>query len=161
MWRKAAVLALVLALGAAEVRAHVGHDHGDEEEEEGVNYRRKSLVLVKIYCLIIVFFATFIPGISPYYLRWNEAFLLLGTQFAGGIFLAVSMIHFLPDADATFRKHTSKEYPFAFMLACVGFLLTLLADAAIESVYGKEQKRQLQAAPADVEKNFSSGALCS
>ncbi|KAE8693574.1 hypothetical protein F3Y22_tig00110809pilonHSYRG00235 [Hibiscus syriacus] len=32
---------------------------------------------------------------------------------------------------------TPKEYPFAFMLACVGYLLTMVADCVVSYVYGK------------------------
>lgn len=96
-----------------------------------VNLRSKSLVLVKIYCLIIIFFSTFLAGISPYFYRWNESFLLLGTQFSGGIFLATALIHFLSDANETFRGLKHKEYPYAFMLAAGGYCLTMLADVAV------------------------------
>lgn len=62
---------------------------------------------------------------------------MLGTQFAGGVFLATALMHFLSDANETFGDLTSKEYPFAFMLACGGYLLTMLADCVIVLVYGK------------------------
>lgn len=63
---------------------------------------------------------------------------MLGTQFAGGVFLGTALMHFLSDANDTFRDLTTKEYPFAFMLACVGFLLTLLADCVVSHVFAKE-----------------------
>ncbi|GAU23728.1 hypothetical protein TSUD_128320, partial [Trifolium subterraneum] len=80
---------------------------------------------------------TFIAGISPYALRWNEGFLILGTQFAGGVFLGTALMHFLSDANETFGDLTDKEYPFAFMLACVGYLITMLADCVISSLLEK------------------------
>ncbi|KAI4306203.1 hypothetical protein L6164_029498 [Bauhinia variegata] len=79
------------------VAAHSGHNDDDDadaaatgdvdEDHHHDNLRAKPLILVKIWCLIIVFFATFVAGISPYVLKWNEGFLVLGTQFAGGVFL--------------------------------------------------------------------------
>ena len=81
--------------------------------------------------------ATFVGGVSPYFLKWNEGFLALGTQFAGGVFLGTAMMHFLSDANETFEDLTTKEYPFAFMLACAGYLLTMVADCAIAFVWGK------------------------
>ena len=45
------------------------------------------LVLVKIWCLILIFVGTFIRGVSTYSLKWNKWFLVLGTQFAGDVFL--------------------------------------------------------------------------
>lgn len=102
------------------------------------NLRAKSLILVKIYCLIIVFFATFAAGVSPYFYRWNHSFLVLGTQFAGGVFLGTAMMHFLSDASSSFEALTTKEYPFAFMLASGGYLLTMLGDCIIQHIFAKE-----------------------
>ncbi|KAG2310960.1 hypothetical protein Bca4012_025458 [Brassica carinata] len=128
------------------ILAHGGSDHEEEEEAAAANQptqasgttvvdlRSKSLVRVKIYCLIILFFSTFLAGISPYFYRWNESFLLLGTQFSGGIFLATALIHFLSDANETFRGLKHREYPYAFMLAVGGYCLTMLADVAVSFV---------------------------
>lgn len=101
------------------------------------NLRSKSLILVKIWCLILVFVGTFIGGVSPYFLKWNQGFLVMGTQFAGGVFLGTAMMHFLSDANETFEDLTTVKYPFAFMLACAGYLLTMAADCVVSYVYGK------------------------
>ncbi|KAF5781160.1 putative zinc/iron permease [Helianthus annuus] len=132
-------LLLVLILSAA---AHGGDDNDDDADAAAdtpkPDLRSRSLILVKIWCLIIIFFATFIGGVSPYFLKWNEGLLVLGTQFAGGVFLGTAMMHFLSDANETFEDLTSVEYPFAFMLACGGYLLTMFADNVISYVYGKQ-----------------------
>jgi zinc transporter 1/2/3 len=121
-----------------------GDDDGDtdtdadaKEDTHDHNLRSKSLILAKVWCLIVIFFATFIAGVSPYLLRWNEGFLILGTQFAGGVFLGTALMHFLSDANETFGDLTEKEYPFAFMLACAGYLITMLADCVISSLLEK------------------------
>ncbi|KAF7145237.1 hypothetical protein RHSIM_Rhsim04G0013500 [Rhododendron simsii] len=126
-------LLFLLLLSAA---AH--GDHSDEDSNSDsppANLRSKPLVLVKIWCLILVFIGTFIGGISPYFMRWNEGFLVLGTQFAGGVFLGTAMMHFLSDSNETFGDLTCKHYPFAFMLACAGYLITMLVDCVISHVY--------------------------
>ncbi|XP_071719614.1 zinc transporter 2-like [Rutidosis leptorrhynchoides] len=115
--------------------AHGGQNVDTEETTHDLH--AKGLVLVKLYCLIILFFITFAAGISPYFYRWNESFLLLGTQFAGGVFLGTSLIHFLSDSNETFGSLTTKTYPFAFMLACSGYLLTMLGDCVIFYVVGR------------------------
>ena len=131
-------LSLLLLILAAVAAARGGDDaDGEAPSSESVDLRAKPLILVKIYCLILVFVGTFIGGVSPYFLRWNETFLVLGTQFSGGVFLGTAMMHFLSDANETFGELTSVEYPFAFMLACAGYLMTMFADCLVSYVYGK------------------------
>lgn len=123
------LLRLVLSLQCVKISAH----GGDEESSSGNNkdLRSKGLILVKIWCLIILFVSTFAGGISPYFYRWNESFLLLGTQFAGGVFLGTSLMHFLSDSNSTFGDLTTKTYPFSFMLASAGYLLTMFGDCIV------------------------------
>ncbi|XP_077211217.1 zinc transporter 11 precursor [Tasmannia lanceolata] len=120
------------------VSGHGAGNHDDDPTAEKPDLRSKSLILVKIWCLILVFAGTFAGGISPYFLKWNDAFLVLGTQFAGGVFLGTALMHFLSDANETFRDLTDKSYPFAFMLASAGYLVTLLADCSISFVFRKQ-----------------------
>ncbi|KAL8205804.1 hypothetical protein R6Q57_009355 [Mikania cordata] len=127
-------LLLLLLLSA---HAHGGGGDIDTTTTQKPDLRSTSLILVKIWCFILVFVGTFIGGVSPYFLKWNEKFLVLGTQFAGGVFLGTGMMHFLSDANETFQDLTILGYPFAFMLACAGYLLTMLADRVISHVYGK------------------------
>ena len=105
--------------------------------------RSEDLILTKVYCLIIVFFATFFAGISPCFVKWSNGLLVLGTQFAGGVFLGTATMHFLSDSNETFQDKTTKEYPFAFMLACAGYLLTMLGDCVIQWIFDKESKYTL------------------
>ncbi|KAG6634722.1 hypothetical protein CIPAW_12G136900, partial [Carya illinoinensis] len=121
-----------------------GHGDGDSDSDNNsdatyhdLDLRSKPLILAKIRCLIIIFIATFVAGVSPYFFKWNEGFLILGTQFAGGVFLGTALMHFLSDANKTFEDLTTKDYPFAYMLTCAGYLLTMLADCVISYVYGK------------------------
>ncbi|GLT56966.1 hypothetical protein SLA2020_299780 [Shorea laevis] len=118
--------------------------HGDDDDDDSPagethDLRSRPLILTKIWCLIIVFVGTFLGGVSPYFFKWKQGFLVLGTQFAGGVFLGTALMHFLSDANETFEDLTHVEYPFAFMLACGGYLLTMLADCVVSYVYGKGQ----------------------
>ncbi|RXH82680.1 hypothetical protein DVH24_002452 [Malus domestica] len=116
-------------------------DDGDETNKN--NHARslhsKPLMLVKIWCMVLVFVGTFAAGMSPYFLKWNEGFLVLGTQFAGGIFLGTALMHFLSDSNKTFESLTEKEYPFAYMMASLGFLITMLGDSVVSYVYPKQK----------------------
>ncbi|XP_010675904.2 zinc transporter 11 [Beta vulgaris subsp. vulgaris] len=136
-------LSLILTLILC-VSSHSGHEDLDslapsDHDDDHAKLRSKPLILVKIWCLIIVFLGTFIGGVSPYFLKWNDGFLVLGTQFSGGVFLGTAMMHFLSDANETFGDLTTKEYPFAFMLACFGYLITMLADCVITHVFRKSK----------------------
>ncbi|PNY00921.1 zinc transporter 11-like protein [Trifolium pratense] len=139
------LFSLLLLLFFSSVYSHGGSSDDDDTDTDSDtnsdthnhNLRSKSLILAKVWCLIVIFFATFIAGVSPYVLRWNEGFLILGTQFAGGVFLGTALMHFLSDANETFGDLTKKEYPFAFMLACAGYLITMLADCVISSLLEK------------------------
>ncbi|RRT48354.1 hypothetical protein B296_00038445 [Ensete ventricosum] len=131
--RWAILLAILLLLPSSEVHGHGGGDDTDSGDQP-VNLRAKGLIAVKIWCLVILLVSTFAGGVSPYFFRWNESFLLMGTQFAGGVFLGTSLMHFLADASSTFMDRTSNPYPFAFMLASVGYLLTMLGDCIISAL---------------------------
>ncbi|KAM7495639.1 hypothetical protein LguiB_030248 [Lonicera macranthoides] len=126
--------------------AHGGDGDTDSDSDSGSSeekpvLRTKPLILVKIWCLILVFVGTFVGGISPYFMKWNEGFLVVGTQFAGGVFLGTALMHFLSDSNETFGDLTSKEYPFAFMLASAGYLLTMLADCGVHNEKGHANGR--------------------
>lgn len=144
---------LFLVVSAA---AHGGHDDDDDSdsgESEKPNLRSRSLILVKIWCLILVFVGTFVGGVSPYFLKWNEGFLVLGTQFAGGVFLGTALMHFLSDANETFEDLSDKEYPFAYMLASAGYLLTMFADSLISYVYSKQSSAKTTAGDLELQGN--------
>lgn len=120
------ILANCLLSSPSFVHAEPGSGEGDEANKRDL--RNKGLILVKIWCLLILFAVTFAGGISPYFLRWNQSFLALGTQFAGGVFLGTALMHFLSDSNQTFQDLGLKEYPMAFMLCSLGYILTMLAD---------------------------------
>ncbi|KAJ4881958.1 Zinc transporter 11 [Raphanus sativus] len=141
------------------------HDDDDAPHAKSTDLKSKSLISVKIACLVIIFVLTFISGVSPYFLKWSQGFLVLGTQFAGGVFLATALMHFLPDADETFRDLLTKEgesepspaYPFAFMLACAGYMLTMLADSVIAHVYSKTPSKDVEELQGEEKPNQGSG----
>jgi len=148
--RRASVLLctlLLLLLGSLllQASAHGGIDDGDGEVDTpprpDSSSSRKGLIAVKVWCLVILFVFTFLGGVSPYFYRWSEAFLVLGTQFAAGVFLGTALMHFLADSASTFHGLTKNRYPFSYMLACAGFLLTMLADCVIAGVTRRSRDR--------------------
>ncbi|KAM0862315.1 hypothetical protein ACQ4PT_045369 [Festuca glaucescens] len=135
------LLVMWLCAAAATAWAHGGTGDGDADADGGEkkpDLRAPGLVVTKLWCLTVVFVGTLAGGVSPYFMRWNEAFLVLGTQFAGGVFLGTAMMHFLSDANETFGDLVpDSAYPFAFMLACAGYVLTMLAECAISFVVAR------------------------
>uniref|UniRef100_A0A0D9VV77 Zinc transporter n=1 Tax=Leersia perrieri TaxID=77586 RepID=A0A0D9VV77_9ORYZ len=139
------LLLLWLCAAATTAWAHGGGGGGDSDADTDADggegkpdLRARGLVAAKLWCLAVVFAGTLAGGVSPYFMRWNEAFLVLGTQFAGGVFLGTAMMHFLSDANETFGDLVpDSSYPFAFMLACAGYVLTMLADCAISFVVAR------------------------
>ncbi|XP_014497616.1 zinc transporter 1-like [Vigna radiata var. radiata] len=120
----------------ASVLYPIKANRGESDRE---SLHSMGLILVKLWCLIIMLVSTFAGGMSTYFFRWNETFLVLGTQFAGGVFLGSSLMHFLGDSNETFRELTTKTYPFAFMLASSGYLLTMLGDCVVGFVSSNAQ----------------------
>ncbi|CAJ1955682.1 unnamed protein product [Sphenostylis stenocarpa] len=134
------LVVFLLALFLGHVTGHGGGGDSPAGDSNSVDLHSKGLILVKVWCLIIFFVSTFAGGVSPYFLRWNETFLLLGTQFAAGVFLGTSLMHFLADANSTFLDLTTKSYPFAFMLAASGYVLTMLGDCVIVFVTSNSKR---------------------
>ncbi|XP_037431158.1 zinc transporter 2-like [Triticum dicoccoides] len=155
------LLVLWLSASASTAWAHGGGGHGDGDADGGAkakpDLRAPGLVAVKLWCLALVFAGTLAGGVSPYFMRWNEAFLALGTQFAGGVILGTAMMHFLSDADETFGDLAPhSEYPFASMLACAGYVLTMLAECVVSSVVARGPGRTAPSAGALEEGKLSS-----
>ena len=44
------------------------------------------------------------------FLKWNEGFLVLGTQFTRGVVLGTAMMHFLSDPNETFEDLTLQKH---------------------------------------------------
>ena len=66
--------------------------------------------------------------------------MVLGTQFTRGVVLGTAMMHFLSDPNETFEDLTLQKHTSAFMLACAGYLLTMVADCVVSSVFRSDEK---------------------
>ena len=103
------------------------------EEEEGVNIVRFKIII------IIVFFVICMAGIIPK--AWSgcakrEWALSLLNCFAAGMFLAMALMHLLPEGvelyDGWAAEHEIEEpFPLAYLMFFVGFLLVLCVDRVI------------------------------
>lgn len=121
------------------------HTDPDKPKDAGLNLRARSLIGAKCAALAIDFAAPFLGTIFPYFFRKSNSFLLLGTQFAGGVFLSSALMHFLSDSNVTFKQLLpAVNYSLAAMFAVVGYLLTMLADVLVHRVYNHRAFQQLR-----------------
>lgn len=67
----------------------------------------------------------------------------LGAAFSGGIFIGAGLIHMLPDANEGFTSSFEGiEYPIAFLICALGFLLILLLDRVALGKRGDHAQQQ-------------------
>lgn len=140
---KACLSVLLLLLALVELcSAHA--EHAVEGSDTGVNLRRSSLLRAKVVSLVIVFAVAFFGSAIPYFFRKSNSFLLLGTQFAGGVFLTSALMHFLSDSDLTFKHLLPHQaYSFTAGFTMIGYLLTMLADVLVHRTYHHRAFQQL------------------
>ncbi len=89
-----------------------------------------SLLETKIVLLVVTLAVGWIGGSLP--LLWDRQpfrgrWIGGGNAFAAGLFLAIGMLHLLPDSAVAFRAH-GVDYPAASLLAMVAFLVMLLLE---------------------------------
>lgn len=72
-------------------------------------------------------FSILIPLVSKRFKNnnhWNS----LANAFAGGVFLAIGMLHLLPEAAEAFSDATGSSYPYGSLLALVSFTFVMYIE---------------------------------
>ncbi len=89
------------------------------------------LLLIKFIAFIFIFFTGILGGVISLKIaeskRRNKLF-ALGTSFSAGIFLGAGLIHMLPDAVKNYAQTVKSDFPWAFFLCALGFLLLLFIE---------------------------------
>ena len=72
--------------------------------------------------------------------RSNKRFLSLLNCFSAGIFVGMSLVHILPEADEIFTEWAEengyeKPFPVPYVLVFVGYVLILIVDRVISAKY--------------------------
>jgi zinc transporter 1/2/3 len=94
-----------------------------------------SLIGLKVVFSIAVFAMGAFGVLFPWALRRSasgDRFMVWGDTFAGGVLGGAGLVHLLSGGAGAFRELApSLNYPLAFLLAGVGFLLILLIEAVL------------------------------
>ncbi|MBU2538201.1 MAG: ZIP family metal transporter [Proteobacteria bacterium] len=87
---------------------------------------------LKILSIFAIFGVGLLGGLVPVTrenVDGHKRLFSLGAAFSGGIFVGAGLIHMLPDANEGFTDALKNvEYPLAFLICAVGFLLILFLD---------------------------------
>ncbi len=94
-------------MASTAVHSHDDHDH-DEDHDEGSGMQ--TIMKLKIAMIVILFCVVYLGLIPAYskYFRSSKVILSLMNCFAGGVFLAMALIHILPEAAEQYNA-TMKE----------------------------------------------------
>jgi len=99
--------------------------------------RQMTVDQLKWLAVALLFAAGLVGGLLPWRLRETrhvEFWFSLGNAFAGGVFLAVGLIHMLGDAAGDFAERwPDASYPYAFLLAGCTFMGLLLLERVLMS----------------------------
>lgn len=94
-----------------------------------------DLLTAKMLMAVAIFTFGMTGGLLPRVLRrtkHGDAWLTLGSGFAGGVFLGAGLIHLLGDSHEFFAEVSGgDEYPYFLMVGGFGFLLILLLEKVL------------------------------
>ena len=92
-----------MSITKASVTTHID----DKEDEKG---SMETIMKLKIVMIVLLFFIRYLGLIPAYssYFRSSKVLLSIMNSFAGGVFLAMSLIHILPES-AELYYDTMKE----------------------------------------------------
>ena len=97
-----------------------------------------ELLGLKLLSILLIFGAGMLGGLIPWRAASaprSEAYLGWGNAFAGGVLLAAGLIHLLGDAAGGFADlWPNVDYPWAFTIAAVAFLVILGIERVLPSV---------------------------
>mmetsp|Transcript_35712 Transcript_35712/g.54655 ORF Transcript_35712/g.54655 Transcript_35712/m.54655 type:complete len:136 (+) Transcript_35712:23-430(+) len=87
---------------------------------------------VKLTFVILAFLEAFILGMLPVWVKaFKESPRLLGiaNAFAGGVFLAIALLHIMPEQVKAYSE--GSEFPLPFLLLVCGYTIILILDKIV------------------------------
>eukprot|EP00877_Chromochloris_zofingiensis_P006292 jgi/Chrzof1/1916/Cz10g26060.t1 len=144
----AARLLLAVADGH-EGHDHALHDHGHEEHVDGdvdAGLAENTLPL-RIAALFVIFAAALLLGLPPIFLKHFQSpdavFARLARGFAGGVILALALVHIIPEAVE--ELHGLLDYHIGGIPMLFGIILLVLIDSSMTAWFvSRASKERLQ-----------------
>ena len=114
--------------------------HGGDADE-GCGDNCTAVFWTKIGAMVFMFAEAFIAGLVPTWsskCRESPKVLGIANSFAAGVFLAIALIHILPEESEAWTDHTidvkgpdAKVFPLAEFITFVGYVLILVIDKVL------------------------------
>ena len=110
--------------------------------EEPMNIVRFKIIILIIF--IVICFAGIVPKAWSACAKQENVLSVLNC-FSAGMFLAMALMHILPEGIELFEMYTEKEgieepFPLPYLMFFVGFLLVLLVDRVIARAIGHKHE---------------------
>jgi len=95
------------------------------------------IILIKLLSMVLLFLLILIVGSLPIRVsafKNNNMLLALTRAFSGGLFLAVGIVHLLPEAAENFEDYfksngyQGEQFPWAFLILLISFSLVLFIE---------------------------------
>merc|ERR1712032_1060119 len=104
-----------------------------EEPEDGCGDDCAAVFWLKIAFILVCFLEGYIAGVFPTYnegCRTNPKIMGVANAFAAGVFIAIALIHILPEEIEGWKEYSGAEEPFPLpeVLAFAGYTLILILD---------------------------------
>ena len=92
-----------------------------------------SALILKIVFIFVYWLLSFFSGLLPVKvpaLKNSTKWAGISNCFAGGIFLAISLIHLLPEGNEALNEGCGGDcgYPWAFLIGLLGYILILFIE---------------------------------
>ena len=122
---------------------HEEHDHEEDHDEHAEHGEGIDPDMFKIIMLVCMFLCVGF-GVLPKVwgtCRNNDLLLSLLNCFSAGIFLAMSLIHILPESAEIYMLWTAAEeiekpFPLPYVMFFIGYLLILFVDRVAAKAFG-------------------------
>lgn len=145
----------VLLLKNGDEDDHHDHDHHDHDDEDDTN----GVLIAKLTAMLVLFCASTFFGLLPYKLskwfKWtgqndtkSSIIIPLLLSFGGGVLLATTFLHLLPEISINIKALQSVgrlpefNFHFAEFLMCMGFFAMYLVEEIVHTYLHHRVKSQ-------------------